>query len=140
MRKIPILAALALLAVMVVVVAAPVFSAPAPQGSAATPAPKISEAEARRIAEQSDCAKEGAIKETEGYNPNSDTWWFSLGTPKGGCNPACVVSAASKTAEINWRCTGLAQPQAATPPQLPRHPRSPARASSCRTRRPLLAG
>ena len=122
MRKIPILAALALLAVMVVVVAAPVFSAPAPQGTTATPAPKISETEARKIAEQSDCAKQGAIKETEGYNPNSDTWWFSLGTPKGGCNPACVVSAVSKTAEVNWRCTGLAQPQAATSPQVAASP------------------
>ena len=116
MRKIPILAALALLAVMVVVVAAPAFSAPAPQSSPATPASKLSEAEARRIAEQSACTKEGTIKETEGYNPNSDTWWFSLGTPKGGCNPACVVSATAKTAEINWRCTGLALPQAAKTP------------------------
>ena len=117
MRKIPILVALALLAVMVVVVAAPVFSAPAPQSSAATPAPKLSEAEARRIAEQSACTKEGTIKETEGYNPNSDTWWFSLGTPKGGCNPACVVSAINKTAEVNWRCTGLLQPQATVTPR-----------------------
>jgi hypothetical protein len=119
MRKIPILAALALLAVMVAVVASPVFSAPAPQSSAATtatPASKLSEADARRIAEQSACTKEGTIKETEGYNPNSDTWWFSLGEPKGGCNPACVVSAAAKTAEINWRCTGLALPQAANTP------------------------
>jgi hypothetical protein len=118
MRKIPILAALALLAVMVVVVAAPVFSAPAPQGTAATPTPKMSEAEARRIAEQSDCAKQGAIKETEVYNPNSATWWFRLDAAKGGCNPACVVSAVNKTAEINWRCTGLIQPKAVTSPQV----------------------
>jgi NlpE N-terminal domain len=119
MRKIPILVALGLLAVMVIVVAVPVFSAPAPQNSAATtatPTPKLSEAEARRIAEQSDCAKQGAIKETEGYNANSDTWWFSLGTPRGGCNPACVVSATTKAAEINWRCTGLVQPQAVETP------------------------
>jgi hypothetical protein len=118
MRKIPIFGALALLAVMIVVVAAPVFSAPAPQGAAATPAPKLSEADARRIAEQSDCAKQGAIKETEGYNPNSDTWWFRLDAAKGGCYPACVVSAASKTAEINWRCTGLMQPQGTAAPQI----------------------
>ncbi|KKU82706.1 MAG: hypothetical protein UY09_C0007G0014 [Parcubacteria group bacterium GW2011_GWA2_47_8] len=27
-----------------------------------------------------------------------------------GCNPACVVSEATRAAEVNWRCTGLVVP------------------------------
>ena len=43
------------------------------------------------------------------YNNNSKTWWYdaNLNATKEGCNPACVVSEETKTAEINWRCTGL---------------------------------
>ncbi len=43
------------------------------------------------------------------FNENSNTWWFDvkLKTIPPGCNPACVVDAETKKAEINWRCTGL---------------------------------
>jgi hypothetical protein len=40
-------------------------------------------------------------------NSNTGTWWFDLDVAKAGCNPACVVNLTTKTAEINWRCTGL---------------------------------
>lgn len=74
------------------------------------PVIKITETEARAIAKKS-CIKNGeSIGSAAGtYNDNSKTWWFEANlsnTPK-GCNPACVVSVETKTAEINWRCTGL---------------------------------
>lgn len=42
-------------------------------------------------------------------NDFTGTWWiaFTPNDPKEGCNPACVVNVETKTAEINWRCTGL---------------------------------
>lgn len=50
----------------------------------------------------------GTLSEHATYNEISKTWWFS-GTPNNpsGCFPACVVSDQTKTAEINYRCTGL---------------------------------
>ncbi|MFC1594946.1 hypothetical protein ACFL3E_00780 [Patescibacteria group bacterium] len=68
----------------------------------------ISEDEARSIAENS-CIKGGDTLASGGmYNENSKTWWFdaNLNATREGCNPACVVLE-DKTAEINWRCTGL---------------------------------
>lgn len=50
----------------------------------------------------------------EGYNPNSDTYWFTLNDSTGkypGCDPACVVFANGST-EINYRCTGAIVPTA----------------------------
>jgi hypothetical protein len=67
-------------------------------------------AEARRIAENSDCVKEGDLTGNYSYNPNSRTWWIDLDAKKNGCSPACVVGEETKTAEINWRCTGLKTP------------------------------
>ena len=67
--------------------------------------------EAEQIAEAT-CIK-GAESLTEGiYNVGTKTWWFdaNLNATKEGCNPACVVSEETKTAEINWRCTGLIVP------------------------------
>ncbi|OGZ34350.1 MAG: hypothetical protein A2174_03795 [Candidatus Portnoybacteria bacterium RBG_13_41_18] len=69
----------------------------------------MTEAEARLIAEQT-CIKGGEALTSGGiYNANSKTWWFdaNLNSTQQGCNPACVVSEETKTAEINWRCTGL---------------------------------
>lgn len=71
---------------------------------------QISFIEAKAIALASDCVKEGTLKETHFCNPNSGTWWIDIAADKPGCNPACVISAADKTAEINWRCTGLINP------------------------------
>ena len=68
----------------------------------------LSEAEARVIAEKL-CIKGGEALAGGIYNNNSKTWWFdaNLNATREGCNPACVVSEETKTAEINWRCTGL---------------------------------
>lgn len=68
----------------------------------------LSESEARIIAEKS-CIKGGESLARWSYNENSKTWWYdaNLNATKPGCNPACVVSETTKTAEINWRCTGL---------------------------------
>ena len=68
----------------------------------------LSEAEARVIAEKS-CIKGGEALDLGIYNENSKTWWFdaNLNASRPGCHPACVVSVETKTAEINWRCTGL---------------------------------
>jgi len=40
-------------------------------------------------------------------NEYTSTYWINLDIKKEGCNPACVVNIANRTAEINWRCTGL---------------------------------
>ncbi len=76
------------------------------------PKSALSEAEARTIAEQL-CIKGGEALAGGGtYNPNSQTWWFdaNLNATQAGCYPACVVSEETRTAEINWRCTGLILP------------------------------
>ncbi|MFZ5365294.1 MAG: hypothetical protein ACOZBH_03845 [Patescibacteria group bacterium] len=77
------------------------FQAPTAQSS-------LTEPEARAIAEKT-CIKGGESLEPGYYNENTKTWWFdaNLNVSKEGCNPACVVSEETKTAEINWRCTGL---------------------------------
>jgi len=75
----------------------------------------MTEAEAKIIAEKN-CIKGGEALANGYYNENSKTWWFdaNLNLTREGCNPACVVSEGSKTAEINWRCTGLITPENST--------------------------
>jgi len=68
--------------------------------------PLLSLSEAKQIAENSDCVKEGQILETNLYNPNSKTYWFNIDSNRSNCNPACVVYEDKRT-EINYRCTGL---------------------------------
>jgi len=70
---------------------------------------KMSIEEAIAIAQNSTCLNEGSLTDKYVYNPDSGTWWIDLDpfTPRESCNPACVVSEDTKTAEINWRCTGL---------------------------------
>ena len=74
--------------------------------------PAISEAAAQTIAEAICIKGGGALSSGGTYNSNSNTWWFdaNLNATKTGCNPACVVSAETKTAEINWRCIGAIPP------------------------------
>ncbi|MFH0927908.1 MAG: hypothetical protein V1821_00360 [bacterium] len=78
---------------------------PAPANSALT------EAAAKKIAEKT-CIKGSESLASGYYNDGTKTWWFdaNLSSTKEGCNPACVVSEETKTAEINWRCTGLITP------------------------------
>ena len=66
--------------------------------------------EAMRIAAGSDCVKEGKLLDTNTYNSYTHTWWIDLDAEKKGCSPACVVSEDTRTAGINWRCTGLITP------------------------------
>lgn len=72
----------------------------------------MAEAEARVMAEKI-CLKGGESLAPGSYNANSQTWWFDadLKSTPAGCHPACVVSEETKTAEINWRCTGLIIPE-----------------------------
>ncbi|MFH0860175.1 MAG: hypothetical protein V1921_03145 [Candidatus Altiarchaeota archaeon] len=63
--------------------------------------------EALRIAKDSECTREGRLTESYYYNGNTGTWWIDLDLKREGCSPACVVSEDTRTAEINWRCTGL---------------------------------
>ncbi len=76
----------------------------------------MTEAQAKVIAEQT-CIKGGESLTSGYYNEGTRTWWFdaNLNSTREGCNPACVVSEDTKTAEINWRCTGLIKPEVACP-------------------------
>lgn len=99
----------AVIAVIVIVAAAVYIFFKQPAGAPADNAASLTESEALAIAKNSDCAKSGEVQTESFYNENSKTWWFTLKADKAGCNPACVV-AADRTAEINWRCTGLIIP------------------------------
>jgi hypothetical protein len=67
--------------------------------------------EAVKIAEKSECTEKGTLTPDYFYNGNTKTWWINLAMKEEfqqeNCYPACVVSEETKTAEINWRCTGL---------------------------------
>lgn len=82
-----------------------------PVQSPITPNVNMTEAEAKIIAEKT-CIKGGEALSAGMYNQNTKTWWFdaNLNAVKEGCNPACVVDEFTKSAEINWRCTGLVNP------------------------------
>lgn len=70
--------------------------------------------EARSIAQNTECTQKGELTDSFIYNENSKTWWIDLEMKPEFenpiCSPACVISEDSKSAEINWRCTGLIQP------------------------------
>ncbi|MBI4708834.1 MAG: hypothetical protein HY764_01360 [Candidatus Portnoybacteria bacterium] len=65
-------------------------------------------------ANNKECGIVGVLSGQYTYNENSKTWWFdierNLELGDDGCNPACVVSDLTKTAEVNLRCTGLIEP------------------------------
>ena len=63
--------------------------------------------EAREIALASECGDNLSIDRW--CNEGTGTYWIGLTTEKEGCNPACVIDVAAKTAEINWMCTGLVE-------------------------------
>jgi len=77
---------------------------------------QISRDEAVKIAGQSkDCTMAGILTDKITYNAITKTWWIDLERTseleKDGCNPACVVSEQTQTAEVNWRCTGAMLPE-----------------------------
>lgn len=76
---------------------------------------EMSYGEAVDIAKQSTCTQEGDLTETRVCNASTGTWWIDLDAEKPGCNPACVVDVNTRTAEVNWRCTGLLTPEAVRP-------------------------
>jgi hypothetical protein len=80
------------------------------------PGSKLTRDEALAIARNSTCVQEGMLTDTYVYNDYTRTWWIDLEpfTEKPGCNPACVVSEDTQTAEINWRCTGALPPEPET--------------------------
>ncbi len=85
-----------------------------------TAPPPMSLTEAQQIAAQSsECMQVGRTTPRATYNPNSNTWWIDLDATAQGCNPACVVDVATKTAEVVWRCTGAAVPPNTTPDATP---------------------
>jgi hypothetical protein len=72
------------------------------------PSAGLSENEARAIAENS-CVKGGESLSGGVHDEIAKTWRFdaNLNYAPSGCNPACAVSEETKTAKIDWRCTGL---------------------------------
>lgn len=66
--------------------------------------------EARGIAQASTmCASEGTLSGNAVCNEVTGTWWIDIQPriQREGCSPACVVNVNSRTAEVNYRCTGL---------------------------------
>ena len=80
--------------------------------TASSQAISMSQEEALEIAgSMSECTMVGIPGNEATYNDVSKTWWVDLERmpelENDGCNPACVVHEENKTAEVNWRCTGL---------------------------------
>ncbi len=71
---------------------------------------KISLEEAIEIANESECIEKGTLTDNSFYNNYTRTWWIDLEMKEefelDYCNPTCVVREETKTAVINWRCTG----------------------------------
>ncbi len=55
------------------------------------------------------CLQAGRLSSSSFCNPVTATWWTDLVpyTNQSGCNPACVVDMTTRTASVNWRCTGI---------------------------------
>ncbi len=74
----------------------------------------IDSTKAMAIAAASGCAEKGRLTKDITHNEYTRTWWIGLDMhpeyEKEYCNPACVVSEETKTAEINWQCTGAIPP------------------------------
>ena len=66
----------------------------------------LSEPQARVIAERS-CIKGGEALSSGTYDAATKTWWYeaNLNATRPGCTPGCVVSEATQTAEVGWRCS-----------------------------------
>ena len=68
---------------------------------------RMSYQEAVEIVRSSECLERGQLKGTHFCNEFTGTWWIDLDIEKPGCMPACVIRVVERTAEINWRCTGV---------------------------------
>ncbi len=82
---------------------------------ASTESDKLTLDEAIGIAEGSECTEKGVLTDSYMYNEYTKTWWIDLDMKeefeKEYCNPACVVNEDTRSAEINWRCTGALPPE-----------------------------
>jgi len=56
---------------------------------------------------------EGELKDEHFCNETKGTWWiyFQPNNPKKDCNPVCIVDVEKETAELNWRCAGVVNPE-----------------------------
>ena len=70
----------------------------------------VSYEQALALAADSPCTVEGDLQPTYFCNESTGTWWIGLSAQREGCNPACVVGANGQPAEINWRCSGINDP------------------------------
>lgn len=114
-KRIVIVALMIALAILVIVTFASLYLEATKNNEKENNKMRLSVQEARSIAER-DCIKGGDSLSSVMYNENTKTWWFdaNLHEAREGCNPACVVSEALLSAEINWRCTGLIPPTSAS--------------------------
>jgi len=67
--------------------------------------PKMTENEARGIAQGSDCVNKGNLSDRTFYDSNTDMWWIYLDTITPGCSPSCVIKVSTKTARFEPGCT-----------------------------------
>ncbi len=76
---------------------------------------KLTIDKAIEIAKNSECIEKGTLTDNYMYNEYTKTWWIDLNMKeefkKDYCNPACVVNEDTKSAEINYRCTGALPPE-----------------------------
>jgi hypothetical protein len=61
--------------------------------------------EALAIAGDSECTSGGELLPARFCDAATGAWWIGLNAPREGCDPACVVNANSRQAQIDWRCS-----------------------------------
>jgi len=66
---------------------------------------EMSYSEAKQIAEQSECVKEGNL--TEGGYFIANSWWIRMDVVNESCNMVCAVDTITKETHIDWRCTSV---------------------------------
>jgi hypothetical protein len=76
----------------------------------------LKESDARAIAQSACITGTGETLTSGSYNGVTKTWWFDakVNSAKPGCNPVCIVSEETKTAEMNLRCEGGVPPDFAS--------------------------
>lgn len=62
--------------------------------------------DAQRVFDMSQCSREGSAKDTHYCDAKAGAWVIDIQTYRKGCNPACVIDVKTKTAKVDWRCTG----------------------------------
>jgi len=70
--------------------------------------------DARELAEKSACAIDGKLKSTHWCNTATGTWEIDTMIEKAGCMPTCLINVVNKETEINWKCTGVKDPNQVT--------------------------